>query len=128
MKKMYFRGYQENLGSSNVAEYIINSADQSNTGTYSCKARNSAGSAEDRVQLIVTEDANDIPSGENEEPTEENRTTGPSRGDISGNDEYGNVIPSAKPEEDLVNKVGSRAELTCNAGKSNKLSARLFLC
>jgi len=75
---------------------------------------------EDRVQLIVSDDGNEIYGGENEGKIntneEENKTSGPFRGDIAGNDESGGVIPNTKPEDELVNLVGSRAVLTCNAG------------
>lgn len=68
----------------------------------------------------MSEDGNDIPnSGENSlyNPNEENKTSGPPRGDISGSDENPGDISHTKPEEDLVNAVGSKAILTCNAGK-----------
>lgn len=75
---------------------------------------------EDRVQLIVSEDANEIPTGENERPTHtnsnDNRTSGPNRGDISEGSENSGIFSNVTPEEDLVNIVGSRAVLTCNAG------------
>ncbi|XP_025416415.1 basement membrane-specific heparan sulfate proteoglycan core protein isoform X4 [Sipha flava] len=103
------------VDSSNVAEYIIDSAQLSDTGTYSCVAQNSAGPAEDRVQLVVSEDVNEISGGEfiEHKNEEENKTTGPFRGDISGNYESAELIPK---NEDLVNTVGSKAILTCNAG------------
>lgn len=75
---------------------------------------------EERVQLIVSEDGNEISEGENDGKLntneEENKTSGPFRGDIAGNDETGGDIPNTKPEDELVNLVGSRAVLTCNAG------------
>lgn len=109
----------------NGAEYEINNAQVTDTGTYYCTAKNSAGSAEERVQLIVSEDMNEVPGGgggENEGPGngEENKTTGPPRGDISGTDDSGGEISNTKPEDDLVNIVGSRAVLTCNAGMYKK--------
>lgn len=101
-----------------MAEYIIGNAQPSDTGTYSCIAQNSAGPVEERIQLIVSEDGNEIFEGENGGKSntneEENKTSGPFRGDIAGNDE--SVIPNTKPEDELVNLVGSRAVLTCNAG------------
>ncbi|XP_050052982.1 basement membrane-specific heparan sulfate proteoglycan core protein-like isoform X1 [Aphis gossypii] len=117
-----YPSYQEsrsNTGSSDIVEYIIDNAQPSDTGTYSCVAQNSAGPVEDRIQLIVSDDVNEISGGENEGATntneEENKTSGPFRGDIAGNDENGGVIPNTKPEDELVNLVGSRAVLTCNA-------------
>jgi hypothetical protein len=111
---------RSNSGSSDMAEYIIGNAQPSDTGTYSCIAQNSAGPVEERVQLIVSEDGNEIFEGENGGKSntneEENKTSGPFRGDIAGNDE--SVIPNAKPEDELVNLVGSRAVLTCNADTS----------
>lgn len=97
---------------------MIDSAQLSDAGTYSCVAQNSAGPVEDRIQLIVSEDANEISGGEygvgqGNTNEEENKTTGPIRGDISGNYESAELIPK---NEDLVNTVGSRAVLTCNAG------------
>lgn len=79
---------------------------------------------EDRIQLIVSEDENEISGGETDRQTstneEENRTSGPPRGDIPGTEESTGIIPNAKPEEDLVNIIGSRAVLTCNAGMCNR--------
>lgn len=101
---------------------MINNAQPSDTGTYSCVAQSSAGPVEDRVQLIVSEDGNDISDdnytripGTNED---RNRTTGPPRGDIdiSGPDYYSGDIPSTRPDDELVNIVGSRAVFTCSAG------------
>jgi hypothetical protein len=64
---------------------------------------------------------NEISGGENEGQVnineEDNKPSGPFRGDIAGNDENGGVISNTKPEDELVNLVGSRAVLTCNAGK-----------
>lgn len=117
MKSYYSEDAVRRLGSSNIAEYVIDSAQPSDTGTYSCVAQNSAGPVEDRIQLIVSEDVNEVSGGENvgQESTneEENKTTGPFRGDISGNYENAELIPK---NEDLVNTVGSKAVLTCNAG------------
>lgn len=117
---MYFRESRGSSGSSSIAEYIIDNAQPSDTGTYSCVAQNSAGPVESRMQLIVSEDGNEIsegdPGGQKTTVEEENKTTGPPRGDISGPDETTGVVQNAKPEEDLVNMVGSRAVLTCKAG------------
>jgi len=117
---IFFRESRSNSGSSDIAEYIIENAQPSDTGTYSCIAQNSAGPVEDRIQLIVSDDENEIYGGENEgnlnTNEEENKTSGPFRGDIAGNDDSGGVIPNTKPEDELVNLVGSRAVLTCNAG------------
>ncbi|XP_029344965.1 basement membrane-specific heparan sulfate proteoglycan core protein isoform X9 [Acyrthosiphon pisum] len=113
---------RSNSGSSDTAEYIIENAQPSDIGTYSCIAQNSAGPVEERVQLIVSEDGNEISGGENDGKLntneEENKTSGPFRGDIAGNDESGGDIPNTKPEDELVNLVGSRAVLTCNADAS----------
>lgn len=112
----------------NVAEYVINSAQPSDSGTYSCVAQNSAGPAEDRLQLIVSEDGNEISEpdgtgatyvgGTEESPVVNNNNNGtpgpPTRGDIPGTED--NVVQNVKPEEDLVNEIGSRAVLICNAG------------
>jgi hypothetical protein len=67
----------------------------------------------------VSEDVNEISGGEfiEHKNEEENKTTGPFRGDISGNYESAELIPK---NEDLVNTVGSKAILTCNAGMYNK--------
>lgn len=124
---MYFR---ESRGSSessnNIAEYIIDNAQPSDTGTYSCVAQNSAGPVESRMQLIVSEDGNEISEGEAGGQTttveEENKTTGSPRGDIAGPDENTGVVQNTKPEEDLVNIVGSKAVLTCKAGMCDQLS------
>lgn len=120
----YFRDSRSNLGSStNIAELIIDNAQPSDSGTYSCIARNSAGPVEERVQLIVSEDANEITTDTNgEEPNrngEVDKTSGPTRGDIAGGDENTGIIPNTKPEDDLVNLVGSNAVFTCNAGIFN---------
>ncbi|XP_060879808.1 basement membrane-specific heparan sulfate proteoglycan core protein isoform X7 [Metopolophium dirhodum] len=113
---------RSNSGSSDTAEYIIENAQPSDIGTYSCIAQNSAGPVEERVQLIVSEDGNEISGGENDGKLntneEENKTSGPFRGDIAGNDESGGDISITKPEDELVNLVGSRAVLTCNADAS----------
>lgn len=106
--------------SSNVAEYVIESAQPSDSGVYSCIAQNSAGPVEDRVQLFVSEDVNEISGGESGGPStspyeDENRTPGQPRGDIPGSDETG-IILNVRPDDDLVNAVGTRAVLTCNAG------------
>lgn len=122
----YFRESRSNSGSSDTAEYVIGNAQPSDSGTYSCIAQNSAGPVEERIQLIVSEDGNEIYGGENEGKLntneEENRTSGPFRGDIAGNDESGGVISNTKPEDELVNLVGSRAVLTCNAGMCKYLN------
>lgn len=109
-----------------MAEYVIDNAQPSDTGTYSCVAQSSAGPVEDRVQLIVSEDINDI-SDDNYTKSppsvpEEKNKTGPPRGDINIYDSdynLGGDISSTRPDEDLVNSVGSRAVFTCNAGAYN---------
>lgn len=121
MKFYFSRESRSNTESSDIVEYVIDSAQPSDTGTYSCVAQNSAGPVEDRIQLIVSDDVNEISGGENEGQIntneEDNKPSGPFRGDIAGNDENGGVISNTKPEDELVNLVGSRAVLTCNAGK-----------
>lgn len=103
------------------AEFIVYNAQPSDSGKYSCVAQNSAGLVEDRIQLIVSEDANEIPNGEYERypsntNTNGNRTPGPNRGDISVGIDSPGIFSKVTPEEDLVNIVGSRAVLICNAG------------
>lgn len=113
---MYFRETRNNLGLSNRATYVIDNAQPKDTGTYSCVAQNSAGSVEERLQLIVSE-VNEIPGGETSIPNEEdNKTSGPNRGDIPGGDDSNRVVLNTKSEDDLVNVVGSRAVFTCNTG------------
>lgn len=128
---MYFRELR-NIGTSNLAEYIIDNAQPSDSGTYACIAQNTASPVEDRVQVIVSEDGNDISGGGSEEPPttteEENKTSGPTRGDIAGGDENTGVISNAKPEDDLVNIVGSRAVFTCNAGMFNMFPHYFHIC
>lgn len=72
------------------------------------------------MQLIVSEDGNEILGGETDgQPNmneDENKTSGPPRGDIPGTEENTGVVSNTKPEEDLVNILGSKAVLTCNAG------------
>lgn len=111
------------MASSNVADLIIDNAQPSDSGTYSCVAQNSAGPVEDRIQLIVSEDENEITGEDTGRPPykneEENKSSVPTRGDLAGGDESTGIIPNAKPEEDLVHLVGSRAIFTCNAGNYN---------
>lgn len=121
----YFRDSRSNIGTTNNAEYVIHNAQPSDTGTYACVAQSSAGPVEDRVQLIVSEDVNDISDDSDTRippsiPEEKNKTTGPPRGDIDiSESDYtsGGDLPSTRPDEDLVNLVGSRAVFTCNAGE-----------
>lgn len=111
---MYFRESSNNLELSNKPTYTINNAQPSDSGTYSCVAQNSAGPAEERLQLIVSE-VNDIPGGESSVPNEE-KPPAPNRGDIPGGDDNIGIVPNTISEDALVNIVGSRAVLTCNAG------------
>lgn len=106
------------MESSNTAEYVIENAQPSDSGIYSCIAQNSAGPIEDRIQLFVSEDVNEISGVENGgKPQEwENQTPKNSRGDIPGSEEYSGTISNVRPDEDLVKEVGSRAEFICNAG------------
>ncbi|XP_052124491.1 basement membrane-specific heparan sulfate proteoglycan core protein isoform X6 [Frankliniella occidentalis] len=82
--------------SSQIAVYEITRASKADEGSYSCTARNKAGLAEDRVQLIV-EESNDV------------LDRYPERGDITGEDpgSYGNREP-------FVVNVHGNAELRCD--------------
>lgn len=78
------------------AVYEINRAQLSDSGIHTCVATNSAGTVEERIQLSVVDERNEIPYPGPDLPT---------------------LAASTTPDEEILFPVGSTASLRCDVGK-----------
>nr|QBP17600.1 heparan sulfate proteoglycan [Recilia dorsalis] len=78
------------------AVYEIKGATQDDEGSYTCTARNAAGEVEERIQLIVSD---------------EQTTSGPTRGDIPSTGSGGVYIP----DDDFTVPLGGHVTIRCVA-------------